>query len=123
MWAVACSCNRRLYYYYQRTLDDDETAGLDLDPFNRAQLNRSAQGLRLTLVEPAATSLFPVELSWGIPWPRHVLQSLVGGGWAAAVSTAVDESFLQQCGDPHWDRVLLLVFVLVSVNSEEDENG
>lgn len=109
------SCNRRLlhYYYHQRTLDDDETAGLDLDPFNRAQLNRSAQGLRLDLVEPAATS-FPVELSWVIPWPRHVLQSLVGGGWAAAV----DDSFLQQCGDPHWDRVLLLVLVLVSVNEE-----
>lgn len=114
------SCNRRLlhYYYYQRTLDDDETAGLDLDPFNRAQLNRSAQGLRLDLVEPAATS-FPVELSWVIPWPRHVLQSLVGGGWAAAV----DDSFLQQCGDPHWDRVLLLlVLVLISVNKDEDED-
>lgn len=107
--------------YYKRTLTEVDVVGgttatgleddeADLVTFNRAQLNRNAQGLLFVLLGVTATGSpataaslsSPVELEllllllplFVIPWPRHVLHSLVGGGWAI--------SFLLQFSPQSW---------------------
>lgn len=91
----------------------DVTLAEDLEPFKRAQLNRNAQGLLFVLLGcttcPESLVSSPVELlplllllmpPLANPCPRHILQSLFGGGW---VISAADWPFLlqfspQSCG-------------------------